>query len=109
MAGRGLALEAADWRIDYKEVRLRSRLGRMPLARFAEVHRQRSGDAAQSPSTQPSIEEPSTPGFLLSIAMSKGAVRHITYKHFSLRGGKKRRRGLGVLTFRDKGCKVVRT
>ncbi|WP_291518013.1 hypothetical protein, partial [Acidovorax sp.] len=31
-------------------------LGRMPPARFAELHRQRAGDAAQHPSTQKQID-----------------------------------------------------
>jgi putative transposase len=46
----------AVWRTDYNEVRPHSSLGRMPPARFAELHRQRGGDAAQSPSTQTTIE-----------------------------------------------------
>ena len=40
-----------DWRKDYNEVRPHSSLGRIPPARFAELHRQRAGDAARSPST----------------------------------------------------------
>jgi putative transposase len=46
----------AIWRTDYNEVRPHSSLGRMPPARFAELHRQRAGDAAQSPSTHQPIE-----------------------------------------------------
>ena len=42
----------AIWRKDYNEVRPHSSLGRIPPARFAELHRQRAGDAAQHPSTQ---------------------------------------------------------
>ncbi|MBK6557418.1 MAG: IS3 family transposase [Comamonadaceae bacterium] len=42
----------AVWRADYNEVRPHSSLGRIPPARFAELHRQRAGDAAQHPSTQ---------------------------------------------------------
>ncbi len=36
------------WRQDYNEVRPHSSVGRMPPARFAELHRQRAGDATQS-------------------------------------------------------------
>ena len=39
---------AALWRQDYNQVRPHSSLGRIPPARFAEQHRQRAGDAAQS-------------------------------------------------------------
>ena len=46
----------AAWRQDYNEVRPHSSLGRMPPARFAELHRQRAGDAAQSPSTHLPID-----------------------------------------------------
>ncbi|MDP1684478.1 MAG: IS3 family transposase [Hydrogenophaga sp.] len=46
----------AIWRTDYNEVRPHSSLGRMPPARFAELHRQRAGDAAQFPSTPAPIE-----------------------------------------------------
>jgi putative transposase len=46
----------AIWRTDCNEVRPHSSLGRMPPARFVELHRQRAGDAAQSPSTQHPIE-----------------------------------------------------
>ncbi|HDR9487931.1 TPA: IS3 family transposase [Burkholderia aenigmatica] len=38
----------AMWRQDFNEVRPHSSLGRMPPARFAELHRQRAGDAARS-------------------------------------------------------------
>jgi len=38
----------AIWRKDYNEVRPHSSLGRMPPARFAELHRQRAGDATRS-------------------------------------------------------------
>jgi putative transposase len=41
----------ATWRQDYNEVRPHSSCGRMPPARFAELHRQRAGDAAQANST----------------------------------------------------------
>ena len=44
-------MAVAAWRTDYNEVRPHSSLGRMPPARFAELHRQRAGDAAHSPST----------------------------------------------------------
>ena len=45
-----LAREAvAICRKDYNEVRPHSSLGRVPPARFAELHRQRAADAAQSP------------------------------------------------------------
>ena len=37
-----------EWRIDYNQVRPHSSLGRIPPAKFAELHRQRAGDAAQS-------------------------------------------------------------
>ena len=43
---------AAIWRKDYNAVRPHSSLGRIPPAKFAELHRQRAGDAAQHPSTQ---------------------------------------------------------
>ena len=49
-------MAVAAWRTDYNEIRPHSSLGRMPPARFAELHRQRAGDAAQSPSTQTTIE-----------------------------------------------------
>jgi len=41
----------AAWRQDYNEVRPHSSVGRIPPARFAELHRQRAGDAAQSSTT----------------------------------------------------------
>jgi len=46
----------AIWRQDYNEVRPHSSLGRIPPARFAELHRQRAGDAAQSSSTTTQID-----------------------------------------------------
>ncbi|WP_019577336.1 integrase core domain-containing protein, partial [Curvibacter lanceolatus] len=46
----------AIWRTDYNEVRPHSSLGRIPPARFAELHRQRAGDAAQQPSIQKQID-----------------------------------------------------
>ena len=46
----------AAWRTDYNEVRPHSSLGRMPPARFAELHRQRAGDATQFPSTHDLID-----------------------------------------------------
>jgi putative transposase len=49
-------MAVAAWRSDYNEVRPHSSLGRIPPARFAELHRQRAGDAAQFPSTPKSIE-----------------------------------------------------
>ena len=49
-------MAVAVWRTDYNEVRPHSSLGRMPPARFAELHRQRAGDAAQSSSTHIPIE-----------------------------------------------------
>ena len=49
-------MAVAVWRTDYNEVRPHSSLGRMPPARFAELHRQRAGDAAQPPSTHIPIE-----------------------------------------------------
>ncbi len=64
-------MAVAVWRQDYNEVRPHSSLGRMPPARFAELHRQRAGDAAQSPSTQ----NPSSnlePGLPLLIGTSTG-------------------------------------
>ncbi len=44
-----------EWRIDYNQVRPHSSLGRIPPAKFAEQHRQRAGDAAQS-STHSNID-----------------------------------------------------
>ena len=41
----------AIWRQDYNEVRPHGSLGRIPPAKFAEQHRQRAGDAAQSSTT----------------------------------------------------------
>ena len=46
----------AIWRQDYNEVRPHSSVGRIPPARFAELHRQRAGDAAPSTSTTPQID-----------------------------------------------------
>ena len=46
----------AIWRQDYNEVRPHSSLGRIPPARFAEMHRQRAGDASRSPSTTTQID-----------------------------------------------------
>ena len=45
----------ADWRKDYNEVRPHSSVGRIAPARVAELHRQRAGDAARSPSTTTEI------------------------------------------------------
>ena len=42
--------EIAAWRRDYNEVRPHSSCGRMPPAKFAELHRQRAGDATQTTS-----------------------------------------------------------
>ena len=44
------------WRQDSNEVRPHSSLGRNPPARFAELHRQRAGDATRSPSTTTQID-----------------------------------------------------
>jgi putative transposase len=41
----------STWRQDYNEVRPHSSLGRIPPAKFAELHRQRAGDATQSSTT----------------------------------------------------------
>ncbi len=41
----------STWRQDYNEVRPHSSLGRIPPAKFAEMHRQRAGDASQSSTT----------------------------------------------------------
>jgi putative transposase len=46
----------AVWRQDYNEVRPHSSCGRMPPAKFAELHRQRAGDAARANSTTTEIE-----------------------------------------------------
>jgi putative transposase len=44
------------WRQDYNEVRPHGSIGRMPPAQFAELHRQRAGDATRSPSTTTQID-----------------------------------------------------
>jgi len=44
------------WRQDYNEVRPHSSIGRIPPAKFAELHRQRAGDAARSTSTTTHID-----------------------------------------------------
>jgi putative transposase len=44
------------WRQDYNEVRPHSSCQRMPPAKFAELHRQRAGDAARSCSPNTEIE-----------------------------------------------------
>ena len=46
----------AIWRQDYNEVRPHSSVGRIPPARFAELHRPRAGDATRSSSTTPQID-----------------------------------------------------
>ena len=46
----------AIWRQDYNEVRPHSSIGRIPPARFAELHRQRAGDATRSTSTTTQID-----------------------------------------------------
>jgi putative transposase len=46
----------AIWRQDYNEVRPHGSIGRIPPVRFAELHRQRAGDAAQSSSTNSQID-----------------------------------------------------
>jgi len=43
------------WRQDYNEVRPHSSCQRMPPAKFAELHRQRAGDAARTPSNTTEI------------------------------------------------------
>ena len=43
------------WRQDYNEARPHSSCERMPPAKFAELHRQRAGDAARSHSTTTEI------------------------------------------------------
>jgi putative transposase len=48
-------LAISIWRQDYNEVRPHSSVGRMPPARFAELHRQRAGDATQSSPTTTEI------------------------------------------------------
>jgi transposase InsO family protein len=45
----------STWRQDYNEVRSHSSVGRMPSARFAELHRQRAGDATRSSSATTKI------------------------------------------------------
>ena len=45
----------AIWRQDYNEVRPHSSVGRIPPAQLAELHRQRAGDEARSPSTPTEI------------------------------------------------------
>ena len=44
------------WRQDYNEVRPHSSLGRIPPARFCELHRQRAGDATQTSSITTEID-----------------------------------------------------
>jgi putative transposase len=46
----------AIWRQDYNEVRPHGSIGRIPPARFAELHRQRAGDAARSTSNTTQID-----------------------------------------------------
>jgi len=46
----------AVWRQDYNEIRPHSSIGRIPPARFAELHRQRAGDAAHSTSNTTQID-----------------------------------------------------
>ena len=46
----------ALWRQDYNELRPHSSIGRIPPSRFAELHRQRAGDATQFPSTTTQID-----------------------------------------------------
>jgi putative transposase len=41
----------STWRQDYNEVRPHSSLGRIPPAKFAELHRQRAGDVTQTSTT----------------------------------------------------------
>jgi len=41
--------EITRWRREYNEVRPHSSLGRISPASFAALHRQRTGDARQSP------------------------------------------------------------
>ena len=47
----------AIWRKDYNKVRPHSSLGRIPPARFAELHRQRAGDVAQLAVTDHPVEQ----------------------------------------------------
>ena len=44
------------WRHDCNEVRPHSSCGRVPPAKFAELHRQHAGDAARTPSTTTEID-----------------------------------------------------
>ncbi|AKJ27302.1 mobile element protein [Caldimonas brevitalea] len=46
----------AHWRRDYSEVRPHSSIGRIPPARFAELHRQHAGSAAQQPTASTEIK-----------------------------------------------------
>jgi putative transposase len=46
----------STWRQDYNEVRPHSSVGRMPPARFAELHRQRNADATRSQSENTEID-----------------------------------------------------
>jgi putative transposase len=39
------------WRQDHNQVRPHSSIGRMPPARFAELHRRLAGDAVEQPAT----------------------------------------------------------
>ncbi|WP_143072696.1 MULTISPECIES: integrase core domain-containing protein, partial [unclassified Variovorax] len=43
------------WRQDYNEVRPHSSCNRMPPAKFAELHRQRAGEAARPSSNTTEI------------------------------------------------------
>ena len=49
-------LVIGDWRKDYNEVRPHGSIGRMPPARFAELHRQRAGVATQDSSITTEID-----------------------------------------------------
>ena len=49
-------IATAAWRQDYNEVRPHSSVGRIPPAQFAELHRQRAGDATRSPLTNKQID-----------------------------------------------------
>ena len=49
-------LVIGSWRQDYNEVRPHGTIGRIPPARFAELHRQRAGDATQDSSIPLEIE-----------------------------------------------------
>ena len=46
----------STWRKDYNEVRPHSSVGRIPPARFAELHRQRNADATRSQSANTEID-----------------------------------------------------